>query len=199
MVTVWKPDGTAWLCVDFKAINAITQPIPFYMPRVEEVLESVGKSCIILKLDLSKGYYQVPMHPDDVAKTAFMCHQGRFEFLRMPFGVKNAPAVFQEMQGLFRDYSHFCTPYMDDLVIFSSCWDDHVKHVQQVMDKLRTAGLTANPAKCHWGGTRMEFLGHLAPCPYLTTELERWHITPNPPPRRASGLSWVQLVSTVDT
>ena len=162
MVTVRKSDCTARLCVDFKAINAITQPIPFYMPRVEEVLESVGKSSIISKLDLSKGYYQVPMHPDDIGKTAFMCHQGCFEFLRMLFGVKNVPAVFQEMmQGLFRDCSTFCSPYMDDLVIFSSCWEDHVRHVRQVLDKLRSAGLTANPAKCHWGGTRMEFLGYL--------------------------------------
>ena len=65
MVTVRKPDGSARLCVDFKAINAVTQPIPFYMPRVEEVLESVGKSCVISKLDLTKGYYQASRHPQD--------------------------------------------------------------------------------------------------------------------------------------
>ena len=132
------------------------------MPRVEEVLESVGKAGVISKLDLSKGYYQVPMSPADIPKTAFMCHQGRFEFVRMPFGVKNAPAVFQElMQKLFKDFSYCCTPYMDDLVIFSSTWEEHVQHVRLVLSKLRAAGLTANPAKCHWGGTKMEFLGHL--------------------------------------
>ena len=162
MVTVKKSDGTARICVDFKAINAVTEPIPFYMPRVEEVLESVGKAGVISKLDLSKGYYQVPMSPADIPKTAFMCHQGRFEFVRMPFGVKNAPAVFQElMQKLFKDLAYCCTPYMDDLVIFSSTWEEHVQHVRLVLGKLRAAGLTANPAKCHWGGTKMEFLGHL--------------------------------------
>ena len=163
MVIVRKTDGTACMCVDFKAINSVTKPIPFYMPRLEEVLESVGKSRVIsLKLDLSKGYYLVPMHPDDMCKTAFMCHQGRFEFLRMPFGVQNAPAAFQEMMtSWFGDSDKFCSPYMDDVVIFSECWEDYVGHVQQVLDKLRAAGLTSNPAKCHWGGTRMEFLGHL--------------------------------------
>ena len=162
MVTVRKPDGTARLCIDFKAINAVTTPLPFYMPRVEEVLERVGKCSVISKIDLTKGYYQVPMHSEDIEKTAFVCHQGKFEFLRMPFGVRNAPAVFQElMHKLFRGCKSFCSPYMDDLIIYSSSWADHVGHVRQVLSCLREAGLTANPAKCHWGGTRMEFLGHL--------------------------------------
>ena len=102
------------------------------------------------------------MSQKDIPKTAFTCHKGRFKFLRMPFGVNNASSVFQElMQSIFKEDSQFCTPYMDDLVIFSPCWEDHVKHVRIVLDRLRKAGLTANPAKCKWGGTRMEFLGHL--------------------------------------
>ena len=162
IVTVRKPDGTARLCIDFKAINAITTPLPFYMPWVEEVLERVGKSRVISKIDLSKGYYQVPMHLDDVEKTAFVCHQGKYEFLRMPFGVRNAPAVFQElMTKLFRDYKSFCSPYLDDLIVYSSSWEDHVEQVRKVLLCLRGARLMANPAKCHWGGTKMEFLGHL--------------------------------------
>ena len=80
----------------------------------------------------------------------------------MPFGVRNAPAVFQElMQKLFRGCREFCSPYMDDLIIYSVSWEEHVAHVRKVLQCLREAGLTANPAKCHWGGTRMEFLGHL--------------------------------------
>ena len=78
----------------------------------------------------------------------------------MPFGVKNAPAVFQElMQGIFR--VKYCTPYMDDIVIFSDSWGEHVNHIKTVLTELRKAGLTANPAKCRWGGQQMEFLGHL--------------------------------------
>jgi len=83
IVAVRKPDGTASLCVDFKRVNAVTTNQPFYMPRVEEVLEGVGKSKFISKLDLSKGYYQVKMDEKDICKTAFVCHRGKFEFTRM--------------------------------------------------------------------------------------------------------------------
>jgi len=76
MVTVRKPDGSARLCVDFRKINEVTRQTPFYMTRVEEVLEGVGQAKIISKLDLSKGYYQVQMMPNDIAKTAFICHRG---------------------------------------------------------------------------------------------------------------------------
>ena len=162
MVTVRKPYGTARICIDFKAINTVTTPLSFYMPRVEEVLESVDKSKVISKVDLSKGYYQVPMHPADVEKTAFVCHQGKYEFLRMPFGVGNAPAVLQKlMQKLFRGCQEYCLPYIDDLVIYSSSWEDHVVHMRKVLSCLREAGLTPNPAKCHWGRTKVEFLDHL--------------------------------------
>ena len=161
MVTVRKPDGTARICVDFKRINEITKPLPFYMPRVEEVLEQVGRSRVISKLDLSKGYYQVPMVESDIDKTCFVCHRGKFEFLRMPFGVRNAPAVFQAlMTKILNDCKSFASPYMDDIIIYSDIWEHHKGHVRQVLDRLKQAGLTVNPNKCHWGGTTMEFLGH---------------------------------------
>ena len=158
MVTVRKPDGTARLCVDFKRINSVTRQEPFYMPQVEEVLEGVGKARYP-NLTLPKDYH-IPMKPSDICKTAFICHRGKYEFLRMPFGVKNTPAVFQElMQSIFSDNTMFCTPYMDDIVIFSDTWDDHLQHIETVLTKLRQAGLTANLAKCKWGGQIMEFLG----------------------------------------
>ena len=80
----------------------------------------------------------------------------------MPFGVRNAPAVFQElMTKLFRSQTHYCSPYVDDLIIYCSSWEEHVGHVREVLSSLREAGLMANPAKCHWGDTQMEFLGHM--------------------------------------
>ena len=161
MVAVKKPDGTARLCVDYRRLNSITRQTPFYMPRVEEVLEGVGQASFISKLDLTKGYYQIPVKEQDIPKTCFICHRGRFQFTRMPFGVRNAPAVFQElMQGVLHDTTGFATAYMDDVIIYSNSWDDHLAHIRAVLDRLRTENLTVNPSKCVWGGTSMTFLGH---------------------------------------
>ena len=161
VVMVKKPNGQIRLCVDFKHINEVTKPLPFYMPQVEDVLEAVGRSSVISKLDLSKGYYQVPMASKVIMKTAICCHCGKYEFVRMPFGVKNAPAVFQTLiSKVLIGCSEFSHPYMDDIIIFSSSWELHKVHIRKVLSCLRTAELTANPEKCSWGKVYMNFLGH---------------------------------------
>ena len=161
IVTVRKPDGSARLCVDFRKVNALTVQTPFFMPRVEEVVEGIGRAAYISKLDLSKGFYQVALTEEAKLKTAFTCHRGAFHFTRMPFGVKNAPACFQAlMQKVLVGLDDFATAYMDDVVIFSSNWKDHVVHIGQVLGAIGKAGLTVNPKKCCWGGSAVEFLGH---------------------------------------
>ena len=94
IVTIRMPNGKIRICVNFRKVNSLTRAIPFYMPRIEEVIESVGEAKIISKMDLSKGYYQVRMAKGDCHKTAFVCHNGKYQFTRMPFGVKNVLAVF---------------------------------------------------------------------------------------------------------
>ena len=161
-MTSRKLNGRIQTCVDFRKVNSLTRAIPFYMPRIEEVIESVGQAKIISKMDLSKGYYQVRMAKGDCHKTAFVCYKGKYQFTRMPFGVRNAPAVFQTlMDKVLKGLEPFCKVYMDDLIIFSDTWSDHVKHVRKVLDALRGAGLTANPQKCEWGGEQLQFLGHI--------------------------------------
>ena len=161
MVAVKRPDGTARLCVDYRKLNSLTRQTPFYMPRIDEVLEGVGQASFISKLDLTKGYYQIPVKEEDIPKTCFVCHRGRYEFTRMTFSVKNAPAIFQQlMQSVLRDTLTYATAYMDDMIIYSRSWDEHVRQIRNVMDRLRDANLTVNPAKCVWGGRRMSFLGH---------------------------------------
>ena len=162
IVTVKKPNGKIRICVDFRRVNAVTTPVPFYMPRIEEVIEATGQAGVISKMDLSKGYYQVMVCPEDRDKTTFVCHKGKYRFTRMPFGVCNAPAVFQTlMDGVVKGMEKFCRVYMDDLVIFSRDWTEHMTHIRQVLGALKQAGLTANPNKCEWGGKELQFLGHV--------------------------------------
>ena len=162
IVTVKKPNGKIRVCVDYRKLNSVTTPIPFYMPRIEEVLEATGQATVISKMDLSKGYYQVKVCPEDRDKTTFVCHKGKYRFNRMPFGVCNAPAIFQTlMEKILHGLGEFCKVYMDDLIIFSDTWEEHLTHVRKVLTALKAAGLTANPAKCEWGGKQLQFLGHI--------------------------------------
>lgn len=95
MIPVQKPNGKVRICVDYRKLNAHTTRIPVYIPLLDEIVDRVGQSSVVSKLDLSKGFHQVPVKPEDQPKTAFVCPMGKFEFCRMPFGLTNAPAVFQ--------------------------------------------------------------------------------------------------------
>ena len=95
MIAVPKPNGAVRLCTDLRKVNATTQTLPFYMPTTDEIVDVIGQSKVISNLDLTKGFLQVKMKVSDKEKTTFICHRGKFQYKRMSFGVKNAPAVFQ--------------------------------------------------------------------------------------------------------
>ena len=159
IVPVVKPDGTVRLCVDYRNV---TQQDPYYMPTLEEILERVGSCCFLTKLDLSKGYYQVKVAEDSREKTAFISPFGKYEFSRMLFGLRNAPAVFQRlMDAVLGPCYGYAAPYMDDVLIYSNSWVEHMSHVKKVLEELRRHGLTAKPAKCEWGMCYVEYLGHV--------------------------------------
>ena len=105
VVTVKKKDGGVRICIDFRAVNAITQPDPYQMPLIEEILNVLASARFISKLDLNKGFHQIPIISEDMAKTAFCTPWGKYEFKVMPFGLRNGPAVFQRLmdQILHRD------------------------------------------------------------------------------------------------
>ena len=162
VVPVPKSDGTVRVCVDYRKLNQVTTADPYYMSTMDEILERVGSSKIISKIDLAKGFYQVEVEPESQEKTAFVSPYGKFHFTRMPFGLKNAPAMFQRLMEVVLGDCYGCSaPYIDDVIVFSESAEEHVRHLRCVLGALRRYGLTIKERKCEWGKVRLEYLGHV--------------------------------------
>ena len=121
IVLVKKKDGTMRVCVDYRRLNAVTQVEAYPMPRIDEIIDQLGKARYISTLDLTKGYWQMPVAVKDRPKTAFVTPRGLFQFRVMPFGLNGAPASFQRLTDtLVRGCEAFAAAYLDDVVIYSS-------------------------------------------------------------------------------
>ena len=161
IVVVKKKDGSNRICVDYRKLNAITKFDAYPMPRIDEMLDAIGNAKYISTLDLAKGYWQIPMDQQDCEKTAFSSPLGLFQFTVMPFGLSGAPASFQRMMDqTLRGLNDFVGVYLDDIVIHSSTWKEHLVHLQQVLERLQDAGLTLKLKKCEFGAAECTYLGH---------------------------------------
>ena len=162
LVIVQKKDGGVRTCIDYRAVNAVTDPDPYQMPLIEEILDMLASANFISKVDLTKGFHQIPIDPADCPKTSFCTPWGKFQFRYMPFGLRNGPSVFQRlMDNLLHRDKEYSQVYIDDIAIFSATWEEHCQHISMVLSRLKEAGLTANPKKCQWAQTQVEFLGHI--------------------------------------
>jgi hypothetical protein len=160
---VKKQDGSLRMCIDYRALNKQTVKNRYPLPRIEEMLDRLGKAKYFTKLDLTSGYYQIRIAEEDIYKTAFSTRYGHYEFLVMPFGLTNAPATFQTlMNDIFRPYlDKFIMVYLDDILIFSDTLEDHEKHVRQALAVLRQNKLYCKVSKCEFFQTEVSFLGHV--------------------------------------
>ena len=162
IVPIVKPSGDIRVCVDYRRLNNITAQEHYYMPELDDILGKIGNSCVLSKMDLVQGFHQITVADTSRDKTTFVCSYGRFRYVRMPFWLKNAPALFQRaIEIVLEPCRTFATSYIDDLVIFSNNWDDHLEHLRAVFTELRRHNLTAKPKKCVFGKRYLEYLGHL--------------------------------------
>ena len=161
IVVVKKADGGWRLCTDFRKLNAVTEPDPFPLPRIDDLLDKVGKARYLTKLDMAKGYHQVRCSEDAVPLTGFVTPFGFFRWRYMPFGLRNAPATFSRLVcKLVLGCETFCLVYLDDVLIFSETWSDHMKHLRIIWERVRGAGLTLKRSKCEFAAAELDYLGH---------------------------------------
>ena len=163
VVLVPKKDGTLRFCVDYRRLNMVTRKDVYPLPRVDDLLVALGGAKYFSSLDLASGYWQVELAEDARQKSAFTTHHGLFEFVRMPFGLCNAPATFQRvMQKVLAGLEwKTCFVYLDDVLVVSETFQDHLLHLREVFSRLRAANLRLKPKKCGLLRQQVSFLGHV--------------------------------------
>lgn len=153
----------ARLVVNYKVLNSVTKPDAYPMPRIDQSLYSLKDSLFFSSMDANKGFHQIPMNPAHAERTAFATPFGQFEYLRMPMGLRNAPAEFQRrMDKHFHDELRegWMNVYIDDLLAHSRTFAEHLVHLERMLAILDAHGWTMSPAKCFFGFAQIRQLGH---------------------------------------
>lgn len=175
------------IVIDYRKLNGKTIQDRFPIPNIDDLLDKLGRAQYFTTLDLASGFHQINMHKDSIEKTAFSTDFGHYEFLRMPFGLKNAPATFQRMMNevLKEHINQICLVYMDDVIVFSTTLDDHMQNLRKIFKKFEEHNLKVQLDKSEFFKREVEFLGHI--------------ITPNgiqPNPRKIAAITKLPLPKT---
>ncbi|XP_058765537.1 uncharacterized protein LOC131639035 [Vicia villosa] len=163
VLLVKKKDGSMRLCIDYRQLNKVTIKNKYPLPQIDDLLDQLKGACVFSKIDLRSGYHQIRVKNFDVLKIAFRTRYGHYEFLVMPFGVTNAPAVFMDyMNRVFQPYlDRFVVIFIEDILIYSKKVDEHMEHLRIVLSVLREKQLFAKLSKCEFWMSEVKFLGHV--------------------------------------
>jgi hypothetical protein len=175
VLLVKKKDGTMRFCVDYRKLNDRTVKDSYPLPRLDGCLESLGGNRIFSTLDLRAGYWQTELDPSDAEKTAFITRSGQYKFTVLSMGLMNAPSQFQRLMdlvlaGLLWDV---CLAYLDDVIVFSRDFDQHLERLAAVLDRLVKANLKLKPSKCQLFQQEVRFLGHVISANGIATDPDK--------------------------
>ncbi|XP_049882138.1 uncharacterized protein LOC126378061 [Pectinophora gossypiella] len=199
VILVPKANGDVRVCIDFRKLNEITVPDRYPLPRIDDLLHQARAMPFMSTIDLHSGFWQIQVHPDDQIKTAFITPFGMYQFLRMPFGLRNAPATFQRLMDKFiHGLKAQCVlSYLDDLIIRSNTFEQHLQDLKEVFEKLKLFKLRANREKCIFGCSKIKYLGHIIVPEGIETDEEKiTAILNRPEPKNLKQLiSFLQTAS----
>ena len=150
IIVIPKGDGGKCLVIDYRALNKVMRTFIWSMPKMEDIFSKVNCAKYFSTLDLQAGYHHIPLDEASIPKTAFSSPFGNYEYIKVPLGLEKAPAYFQElMTGILKDFN-FATAYLDNIIIFSKTAEEHLHHIKQVFEKLRSTHLSMKLSKCHF-------------------------------------------------
>ena len=159
-VFIRKPDNTYRMALAFRPLNSITEFDAEPMPTAESELYKFRDCQFISEIDITKAYYQVPLHEDSRKYTAFPTNKGLMQFTRMPFGLVTACATYVRLMKKVLDDLPFVICYFDNIFVASKTWKEHICHLTVVLERLKKSNLTAKPRKCNLGFKEIEYLGN---------------------------------------
>ncbi len=159
-----KRDGGYRMVIDFRKLNKHVLTDPHPLPRIQQILETLGSAVIFTALDLLHGFYNLEIAEKDRGKTAFSTYEGHYQFIRLPMGLKNSPSVFQRLMQIVLSgcLGQYAFIYIDDILVFSKTPNDHLKHLGDVLQRLDKAGLRIKASKCQLWRSEVEYLGFIA-------------------------------------
>ena len=158
-----KKDGSTRFCVDLRHLNKVTKKDAYPLPNISDCLGSLAGARWFCTLDLASGYWQVNMADQDKEKTAFATHKGLFQFRKMPFELTNAPATFMRLMSLVLGSLEWerCLVYLDDVIVFGNSFEICISNLEEVLRRVKEAGLKLKPIKCSLFQKEVNFLGHV--------------------------------------